>query len=170
MRENGKNWKANEQATLGTGVIKLRQESERKALPLWTHNTLQALITDMDKQMSAYHSQHVGFILTGDRKNPFQVNNSSKSCWICRRCKQEEKSILGEVCVIRSVGRWDHLLWHIFRHIWVQSQFPITWCRSNVLACSTSEIRYRSCELQRGIPEQGLLQTKSSCVWMLESR
>lgn len=68
MRENGKNWKANEQATLGTGVIKLRQESERKALPLWTHNTLQALITDVDKQMSRYHSQQAWFILTGDRK------------------------------------------------------------------------------------------------------
>lgn len=47
-----KRWKANEEATLGTGVIRLRQEPERKTLPLWTHNTLQALITDMDKQMS----------------------------------------------------------------------------------------------------------------------
>lgn len=76
MRENGKNWKANEQATLGTGVIKLRQESERKALPLWTHNTLQALITDMDKQMSRYHSQQTWFILTGDRKKPFSTQSS----------------------------------------------------------------------------------------------
>lgn len=63
-----KNCKANEQATLGTGVIKLRLESEWKALPFWTHNTLQALITDTDKQMSGYHSQHARVIVTGDRK------------------------------------------------------------------------------------------------------
>lgn len=61
LRKMVKNWKANEELTLGTGVIKLIQVSEWKALPLWTRNTLQALITDKDKQMSGYHSQHACF-------------------------------------------------------------------------------------------------------------
>lgn len=65
--ENGK---ANEEAALGTGVIKLRAECERKALPLWTRSTRQALIADMGKQMSGYHGQHACFILTGHRKEP----------------------------------------------------------------------------------------------------
>lgn len=66
----------------GMEVIKLRQESEWKALPFWTHNTLQPLITDMDKQMSGYHSQHACFIVIGKKKpfHPNQVNNSLYCC------------------------------------------------------------------------------------------
>lgn len=56
-----KNREANEQPTLETRVIRLVQVSEWKALPIWTRNTLQALITDKDKQMSGYHSQHACF-------------------------------------------------------------------------------------------------------------
>lgn len=47
----------------GTGVIRLMQVAEWKALPIWTRNTLQAFITDKDKQMSGYQSQHARFHL-----------------------------------------------------------------------------------------------------------
>lgn len=45
----------------GLRVIKLIQVAEWKTHPLWTHNMLQALITDKDKQMSGYHRQHACF-------------------------------------------------------------------------------------------------------------
>lgn len=61
LGEMAKNGKANEEPTPGTGVIRLIQVSEWKALPIWTRNTLRALITDKDKQMSGYHSQHACF-------------------------------------------------------------------------------------------------------------
>lgn len=60
----------------GLGVIKLRQESEWKAHPFWTHNTLQALITDTHKQMSGYHSQHACFIVIGHREKAFPSQSS----------------------------------------------------------------------------------------------
>lgn len=56
-----KNREANEETTPATRVIRLIQVSEWKALPIWTRNTLQAFITDKDKQMSGYHSQHACF-------------------------------------------------------------------------------------------------------------
>lgn len=68
LREMVKKKNPNEEPTMGTGVIKLRQVSEWKTLPLWTCNTLQALITDKDKQMSGYHSQHAVSITTGREK------------------------------------------------------------------------------------------------------
>lgn len=70
------------------------------------------------------------------------------------------------VSLCRTAG--SRSLTHFQTHM--SSGVPITWCRSNVLACSTSEIRYTRSELQRGIPEQGWIQSKSSWVRMLGSR
>lgn len=53
----------------GPGVIRLIQVSEWKALPIWTCNTLQAFITDKDKQMSGYHSQHAS-MSSKETENP----------------------------------------------------------------------------------------------------
>lgn len=63
LGEMVKNGEANEEPTLGTRVIRLIEVPEWKALPIWTRNMLQAFITDKDKQMSGYHSQHACFHL-----------------------------------------------------------------------------------------------------------